>query len=780
MAAELQSLRSLSHLLKDSGLVSDAEAKQPVAYDTSGYLFAYGHGGKLRSLSVREPLLDSAKRDTGADAIDGGQRARQLRVHPPLPAPAQHLEINSRGTFAVAWCQDKEGGEAAMQVIPLTLSGDDVEALLVDDPSLVQRAGLQILQVTWHPWSDAHFAVLASDNVLRLYHVDYLSTPEQQVELQLQSGPLGLPDLERTHMVAFAFGSPELWERFAVYFLDSEGAVYVLTPLCPFGGELPTQVLQELHRSCDSFGDEDDQRSCTRVWLQRSFPTPQLSASTSTASVFGGGTRGGIDSDMCSCRGAALDEHAPSLVGPLHILSAGNATVASALDIPVASNTEETAVVALTALRGPVASMAVATSKGLIAMLIIADTVQPRWSLSPPQCRSEGDRIAGLRLQCPLASVPSLVLMLLDCVQLPGQETALYCGNTQENLMYAAQSSGVYQVELPWLPRLAALLTDASRGHHSSSITSDQRLPPSRICFSSELPQSSPPCLPAIAIIGDVVMGSALVVSMPLGRCQVLAPPLAPPISPLSPLKPNSATASSTTPAEDGVIKDRYGTLLDGPDSLQLPAPASEAAKFSGTAEGQRWLHDTIVALRGCHIEFAHHASHDLIQHCKRLAINSKSQAEQLTELLARADQISAKQLSLEQATSRALDVSKNLDARLRLLADLHHSLPRPLSSAERELRQKQLPALERSELAISEQLQDALLRWARVKDGARGKPSLAKASQSNLAKAVITRPSISAAQAHRVRETLTQQAHMLALNRMKLRAVEEALLLCP
>lgn len=777
MAAELQSLRSLSHLLKDSGLVPDAEAKQPIAYDASGYLFAYGHDGKLRSLSVREPLLDSAKLDTGADDIDGGHHARQLRVHPPLPAPAQHLEINSLGTFAVAWCQGKEGGEAAMQVIPLTLGGDDVEALPVDDPSLVQRAGLQILQVTWHPWSDSHFAVLASDNVLRLYHVDNLSTPEQQVELQLQSGPLGLPDLERTHMVAFAFGSPELWERFAVYFLDSEGALYALTPLCPFGGDLPTQALQELHRSCDSFGDEDDQRSCTRVWLQRSFPTPQLSASTSTASVFGG-TSGGTDNDMCSCRGAALDEHAPSLVGPLHILSAGNAIVASVLDIPVASNTEETAVVALTTLRGPVASMAVATSKGLIAMLIIADTVQPRWTLSPPQCRSEGDSIVGLRLQCSLASVPSLVLMLLDCVQLPAEETALYCGIPQENIMYAAQPSGVYQVELPWLPRLAALLADASRGHNGSIITSDRQLPPSRICFSSELPQSSPPCLPGIVIIGDVVMGSALVVSMPLGRCQVLAPPLVPPISPLSPLKSRAATASSTTPAEDDVIKDRYGTLLDGPDSSQLPAPTSEAAKFSGTAEGQRWLHDTIVALRGRHIEFAHHASHDLIQHCKRLAINSKSQAEQLTELLAHADQISAKQLSLEQATSRALEVSKNLDARLRLLADLHHSLPRPLSSAERELCQKQLPALERSELAISEQLQDAVLRWARVKDGARGKPSLAKASQSNLAKAVTTRPSISATQAHRVRETLTQQAHMLALNRMKLGAVEEALLL--
>ena len=32
-------------------------------------------------------------------------------------------------------------------------------------------------QVAWHPASDAHFAALASDNVLRLYHVDDLTCP---------------------------------------------------------------------------------------------------------------------------------------------------------------------------------------------------------------------------------------------------------------------------------------------------------------------------------------------------------------------------------------------------------------------------------------------------------------------------------------------------------------------------------------------------------------------------------------------------------------------------
>lgn len=54
----------------------------------------------------------------------------------------------------------------------------------------------------------------------------------------------------------------------------------------------------------------------------------------------------------------------------------------------------------------------------------------------------------------------------------------------------------------------------------------------------------------------------------------------------------------------------------------------------------------------------------------------------------------------------RADDVSNNLLARVRLLGELHHSLPRPLSLAELELRQKQLPALARTEATIAAGLQ--------------------------------------------------------------------------
>jgi Nuclear pore component len=62
-------------------------------------------------------------------------------------------------------------------VVSLTQRDDDNTALPLEDVQLVDRPGLQLLQASWHPSSDVHFAVLASDNVFRLYHIDDLSSP---------------------------------------------------------------------------------------------------------------------------------------------------------------------------------------------------------------------------------------------------------------------------------------------------------------------------------------------------------------------------------------------------------------------------------------------------------------------------------------------------------------------------------------------------------------------------------------------------------------------------
>lgn len=140
--------------------------------------------------------------------------------------------------------KSQEDGLPALHLISLTQRDDDAAAVPLNDVQLVDRPGLQILQASWHPGSDVHFAVLGSDNVFRLYHIDDLSAPvscatyhvlsskrlantlqqsiimcaaclrmqEQQVELRLRERqPLGLTDMEGSQAAAFAFGSLHMW-----------------------------------------------------------------------------------------------------------------------------------------------------------------------------------------------------------------------------------------------------------------------------------------------------------------------------------------------------------------------------------------------------------------------------------------------------------------------------------------------------------------------------------------------------------------------------------------
>ena len=76
---------------------------------------------------------------------------------------------------------------------------------------------------------------------------------------------------------------------------------------CAAGAAVPAAVVEALLASCDGMEDSI-QRSCSRVWLQRAFPSPSA----------GGGGLGAV-----SARPAVLDGHAPAAVGPIPTLAAG-------------------------------------------------------------------------------------------------------------------------------------------------------------------------------------------------------------------------------------------------------------------------------------------------------------------------------------------------------------------------------------------------------------------------------------------------------------------------
>uniref|UniRef100_A0A383WCS7 Uncharacterized protein n=1 Tax=Tetradesmus obliquus TaxID=3088 RepID=A0A383WCS7_TETOB len=176
-----------------------------------------------------------------------------------------------------------------------------------------ERPSMRILKAAWHPSSPSHFAALSSDNRWRLYHTSRLSEAEQTFALRLpgiqqsvglrrgaafgataasssSGGSGGLPP----RLTSFAFGPPSSgWASLAVLFLASNGGVYVLCPVAPFGMRVAAGALQRL---LDGSSD-----STAHAWL--------LAAFLSVLSH---------ESEAVSARPHMLETAEPALQGPLN------------------------------------------------------------------------------------------------------------------------------------------------------------------------------------------------------------------------------------------------------------------------------------------------------------------------------------------------------------------------------------------------------------------------------------------------------------------------------
>lgn len=756
----MQRHAGLERLLRVSGLLGDAHdcgTSQPLAYDGAGRLYAYGKDHVLRSVSVREQLLDDSAQEAAQDdeVQQNEQRVRLLQPDTALPCDAERLHINRAGTYALVYGHGndaREDGAPALHVVSLTQREEDAVAMPLEDMLLVDRPGLQILQAAWHPGSDVHFATLTSDNIFRLYHVDDLTSPEQQVELRLRERqPLGLTDMEGSQAAAFTFGSLHLWERFAVFFACSDGKLFVVTPIAPFGCAVPASALHRLHAHTDA-ATEAASRSCARAWLQQAFPSL---GHADTSSALGSVT----------CHPAALDEHAPALQGPLHLTAPGGARHDSLLDFLDAD--DDVVACQMLGSGGAVGCLAVGTAGAAVGLLAIADAVQPCWAPQPPQATLDSSgSIVTTRSQAVRHAVGAPQVLLLDVVHLQeeaGQHASatplqLLPSPAESDSLYAAHASGVVAVKLPWLPRLAALVSGADgdgsdRAPLPATAVQD-------IC-------SHPAPISGFSVIGDALLGAAVVAADASGGLHCLAPAAGAAAQLLR--QPQSAAAASPaapahSPDVEAAVTEHFGQLLSQPASDGI---VPDGPRYAGTPDGQRALADAVAALRERHVEFAHAAHHDLLQHAKRLQGNAAAQERQLAQLQRQAARLAAAAAAQEQQLQRATDLHDNLEARFRLLASLHWSLPQPMSAAEASFSAKDLPALERIAADLKRKCRDAASRVNAAQDAAAAQPRLHAAQQP---------PALPPSQVRRVREALGEQAAVLVANRAKARAIADSL----
>lgn len=79
---------------------------------------------------------------------------------------------------------------------------------------------------------------------------------------------VGVDGGEGRRAVAFTFGTQHSWQRFTVFFLCSDGAIFALCPVACFGAGVPVSAVQALSEAA---AERDDlpNSDTTRAWLQQ-------------------------------------------------------------------------------------------------------------------------------------------------------------------------------------------------------------------------------------------------------------------------------------------------------------------------------------------------------------------------------------------------------------------------------------------------------------------------------------------------------------------------------
>ncbi|XP_076911940.1 nuclear pore complex protein NUP88-like [Bidens hawaiensis] len=177
---------------------------------------------------------------------------------------------------------------------------------------------IRTLKVSWHPYSDTHLGILSSDSVFRLYDLSSaIEQPEQEYYLQPVSRGRSR-NASSICPVDFSFGGDHLWDRFSVFVLFSDGAVYILCPVVPFGSMYKWESVLEIYNDAQTFGlnsgssKASSNETLAISWLEATFPELAKQAA-----------EGGVQPALKSHPYALFDASVP-LQGPLHKVYHGN------------------------------------------------------------------------------------------------------------------------------------------------------------------------------------------------------------------------------------------------------------------------------------------------------------------------------------------------------------------------------------------------------------------------------------------------------------------------
>lgn len=696
--------------LVQQGEVENKTAPRPrlhlnlVASDGRGHLFVWNSEEKLLHY-VDVQHSDSLNSSVDTPSLFASKSFKTFKTSPEIDFSVRYIVFNRTGrTLAIAG----DTGLVVVDLVPhLSTPSNSSGSVTVCRPSKVGGGklfgkkswnALRILQVEWHPYSDTHLGVLSTDGVLRLFDLS-LDVEEAEQEYHLQAEIPSRPGPQPlARAVGFAFGGEHLWDRFTVFILFSNGSIYVLCPVVPFGSMFNGAAIDELVKDAMHFTLPSNTCDSTLVrnaslalaWLESVFiGLAAWSESTGKEPM--------LSSFMLKAHAHVPLDSSVLLQGPLSITGS------------VAKQAENIAYTVV----GSDSILAVSGKDSCVHLYGVDDEMQPMWNTANPprltvdddghilsvgmlaqvsqqdQSSSSTSRV-GIAKQHedgateedastpwtgqppPLVGLADVDLSLQASV-LSSAPVSLFVDPVVPERLYCHHGAGMDAIILQWLPFSDDSPIKRFTGHPLPSL-----VPLLDTCPS---PSVVPSPLLGMAAILDPLGETWLVAITSRGDCVLVE--VKPQRLQASPLSLEGAKKSDEAP-EAGVFQTMSRELLAGPKDIPIPQIApSDTPLTVDSVEGRAFLHDQCKLLHEKYIQYAHRAHVELTSFGSRLHQSVEDQHRRLQQVQDVAKQAQRGTGALAGRIEQALEKTWQLEQRIKACSNLPALRHKPLTEAE-------------------------------------------------------------------------------------------------
>ncbi|KAK2981001.1 hypothetical protein RJ640_023327, partial [Escallonia rubra] len=689
---ELQWLPLRHHPAFSAAATNDQMPRNLMAWDGASRLYFWdSHKQCLHRISVRLGEPDPA-------SILAASPSKVLQPDEQLGFVVNKISINRNGSALLLAGTD---GLCVMYLYGRTSTKDNTLicriASIGSEIYFNTNNIIRTLQILWHPYSDSHLGILSSDSVFRLFD---LSAAIKQLEQEYFLEPMTRGRSKNAASICpvdFSFGGDHLWDRFSVFVLYSDGSVYVLCPVVPFGSVYKWESISEIYIDAHTFGLKSANSKAVSnsnlaiSWLEATFP--EL-----THQPAEGGNIAALKAQAHPLLDASI-----SLQGPLRrVCQVQGKEEEAELQ---AAECEGRAVSFLYSNVSKDSVLVTAWSGGQLQIDALADEIQPVWSLgNRPHFRVDPfDSILGVAMICEprpndlsivkldqppdqtvwLGHPPPLLRLAIVDLALPGiresnYHLSMFVDPLIPERIYAVHNGGIDSVVLHFLP-FTRQISGNDETMRTPSVYS--------VLSTCQGESSSPPPLCGFVPLADSFGWSWIVGLTSSGECIVLELETWNSLLPIHVLKEKNST-SLEGPKAVGTPTIISKELLGGPKIVLVPPSSPNLRSVAADSiDGRQTLHQYFKLFHENYVEYAHKVYFELEHHGPHLKKIIDDQHSRLREAQQKLSKVEQKQEILEDRIDRAIQFHSVLEERLQSFRNLLGVHKKPLSKAEQEFK---------------------------------------------------------------------------------------------